>query len=97
MDGLLMPVTYWYSWPSQAEFDAWHEPVVQALHLPRVGINAATGQPNPTAQRTTAYTIAIEIAADDWRAQVEPTIAATFPNGLGTPTEPPPQPPLPIF
>ena len=96
MGGLLMTTTDWYSWPSQADFDAWHEPVVQALHLPRVGINAATGQPDPTAQRTVRYTAALEVALDDWRAPVEPLVASEFPTGLGSLSEPPPQPPLPF-
>jgi hypothetical protein len=91
-----MPATTWYTWPSQADFDAWHEPVVEALNLPRVGYNAATGQPQPEAQQTTAYTAVTEVAADDWRAPVEQHIASDYPDSLGSPSEPPPAPEVPL-
>lgn len=87
-----MPATNWYTWPTQADFDVWHDNVVQALNLPRIGNNAATGQPDPTAQATTAYTAVVEVAEDDWRAPVEAHIASDFADELGTPSEPPPQP-----
>jgi len=91
-----MPTTNWYTWPSQADFEAWHNPVVEALNLPRIGNNAATGLPDPTAQPTTAYTTATEVAADDWRAPVEPHIASEFATGLGAPSEPPPDPDIDV-
>jgi hypothetical protein len=87
-----MPSTNWYTWPTEAEFDVWHDGVVQALHLPRVGINAATGQPDPTAQATTAYTKVTEVAVGDWRAPVEQRVASDFAEGLGVLSEPPPAP-----
>lgn len=40
----------------QAEFDAWHESAKAELGLPRVAVNAATGQPDPAAQATTDWT-----------------------------------------
>jgi hypothetical protein len=92
MGGLLMPTTNWYTWLSQSDFDAWHNPVVEALHLPRVGHNAATGEPRPEAQQTTAYTDAVEVAADDWRAPVEQHVADVYTTGLGALSEPPPAP-----
>jgi len=87
-----MPTTSWYSWTSQQSFDEWHNPVVEALNLPRIGNNAATGQPDPTAQLTTAYTVVTEVASNDWRAPVEQHIASDFPSGLGVPSESPPFP-----
>lgn len=82
----------WYLWPSEADFDAWHATVCIGLGIPHPGINDATGETDPDAQWTTAYTAAAEVAADDWRAIVEPDIAATYPDGLGTPCDPPPTP-----
>jgi len=88
-----MPETNWYTWPTQTDFDAWHHPVVEALNLPRISNNAATGQPEPEAQQTVAYTATTKVAADDLRAPVEPHIASDFAAGLGTPCDPPPTPP----
>jgi hypothetical protein len=87
-----MPSTNWYTWPTEAEFDTWHNGVVQALHLPRVGINAATGLPDPDAQWTTAYTAVVEVADGDWRAPVEQRVASDFADGLGVLSESPPAP-----
>ena len=84
-----MPTTNWYTWPTESDFDAWHGQVVEALNLPRIGNNAATGEPNPTAQATIAYTAVTELAENDWRAPVESHIADQFTNNLGTPSEPP--------
>jgi hypothetical protein len=84
-----MPATNWYTWPTEADFDAWHNPVVEALNLPRIGYNAKTGDPDPDAAWTTEYTTATEVAADDWRAPVEQHIASDYPDGLGAPSEPP--------
>lgn len=85
----------WYSWTSDAAFDAWHTAVVNALNLPRVGVNQATGEPEPDAQWTTAYTEVTEVGSDDWRAPVEDDVAAAHPVGLGGASEPPPAPPMP--
>ena len=84
----------WYSWPTSAAFDNWHATVIAGLNLPRIGHNQATGQPEPQKQQTTAYTSIVEVTADDWRAPVADDIAAAYPDGLGTPTDPPPSPPL---
>jgi len=86
------PVTY-YTWPTEQAFDAWHTAVIEALNLPRIGHNAATGQPEPNKQQTTGYTSVVEVAADDWRAPVEDHVATAHPDGLGTPSDPPPSPP----
>lgn len=80
----------WYSWASSDRFDAWHDTVCAALGLPKPGRNAATGEIDLDAQWTTAYTVAVEVTADDWRAVVEDEIAAAHPAGLGVPCDPPP-------
>ena len=86
-------MTY-YTWPTLEAFDLWHDTVIEALDLPRIGHNQATGQPEPSKQQTTSYTSVVEVAADDWRAPVDSDIAAAHPDGLGTPSEPPPAPEL---
>ena len=86
---------HWYKWTTEASFTAWQEPVNAGLDLPRVGVNQATGRPAPLKQRTLEYTATTEVAADDWRAPVADDIAAAYPNGLGEPCDPPPEPPLP--
>lgn len=78
-----MASTVWYSWTSKEDFDVWHNQVIESLNLPRIGYNSATGEANPTAQQTTAYTEAVKIAVDDWRAPVERKIADIFADGLG--------------
>lgn len=80
----------WHTWPSKAAFDAWHATVVTGLGLPRIGHNAATGQPEPAKQQTTAYTAVVEVAVNDWRAPVGADIAAAYPDGLGAPSTAPP-------
>ena len=82
----------WYTWPTQQDFNNWHQTVTTGLHLPRVGINQATGRPEPDKQQTTAYTSVTEVAADDWRAPVDADVATTYAIGLGTPCDPPPTP-----
>ena len=82
----------WYSWPDLQSFDAWHTVTCTMLGIPHPGHNAATGELDPDAQWTTAYTTAVEVTADDWRAVVEPDIAALNPDGLGQPCDPPPAP-----
>jgi len=85
----------WYSWGTEQSFAAWHSVVIDALGLPRVGVNQATGEPEPDAQMTTAYTEVTEVGAGDWRAPVEDTVAATYAAGLGAPSEAPPEPLMP--
>jgi hypothetical protein len=87
-----MPATNWYTWPSEVEFHLWHNNVVQALDLPRIGVNAATGLLDPSAQATTAYTEVTEVADGDWRAPVEQHVASDFADGLGVLSESPPVP-----
>lgn len=82
----------WYTWTTQQDFNDWHQTVITGLHLPRVGINQATGQAEPTKQLTLYYTSVTEVAADDWRAPVEDSVATTYATGLGTPCDPPPTP-----
>ena len=82
-----------YRWNSHTDFTAWHNTVCAGLGIPHPNRNTATGVIDDDAQWTTAYTEAIEVAADDWRAYVEDDIAAQFPDGLGTASEPPPTPP----
>lgn len=80
----------WYTWPSEADFNTWHQTVIDGMGLPKVGFNAATGQPRPDAQMTTAYTAVTEVGADDWRAPVDIDIALSFSDGLGAESEAPP-------
>lgn len=81
-----MSQTNWYSWESQEAFDNWHTQVIAELGLPRVGVNAATGQEQPEAQWTTSYTAVRKIENNDWRAPVESEIAERFAEGLGSPS-----------
>lgn len=93
MGRVLMPSNKtWFTWTSEAAFDAWHTVVVHALHLPRVGQNAKTGTLQPEAQQTIAYTAVIEVGVHDWRAPIEQWVASDYPTGLGNPSEPPPPP-----
>lgn len=61
----------WYSWTSEEAFNAWHMHVTQLMGLPRVGVNARTGKPEPEKQATTGYTSVTMIAEGDWRAPVD--------------------------
>lgn len=90
MGGLLMKS--WFTWPTMSAFHEWHTVVVHGLNLPRIGVNQATGEPEPDAQWTTAYTQATEVAPADFRAPVEDHVAAHYAAGLGAFSEPPPQP-----
>ena len=87
-----MKLKQWYTWASQEAFDSWHQLVIEALGLPRPGINAKTGHVDVTAAWTTAYTTATEVAEGDWRAMVEQHIAEQFSEGLGDASEAPPIP-----
>jgi hypothetical protein len=82
----------WYSWATLSAFTAWHHMVCVGLGIPHPGRNAATGEIDEAAQWTTAYTSVVEVADDDWRAWVADDIAATYPDGLGAPSDPPPSP-----
>lgn len=86
---------HWRTWATRAAFDAWHTTVVDGLNLPRVGFNEATGEPEPDAQWTTAYTEAVEVAPGDFRAPVEAHVAAQYADGLGVLCDPPPMPDVP--
>lgn len=80
----------WYTWASLIDFNTWHDKVCTALGIPHPGRNAATGEIDPEAQWTTAYTEAVVVADDDVRAIVEQHVAETVPNGLGNICEQPP-------
>jgi hypothetical protein len=82
----------WYSWTTLETFNAWHETVIEGLGFPRVGVNQQTGQPEPEKQQTVVYTAVFAVDPDDWRAPVGDDIAADYPDGLGVPSEPPPDP-----
>ena len=78
----------WYLWTDLASFDAWHTAACAALNIPHAGNNAATGELDPDAQWTTAYTEPT-ITDDGVLAVVEPDVAALVPDGLGEPSDPP--------
>ena len=84
-----------YLWTSHTDFTAWHDTVCTGLDIPHPNRNSATGEIDDDAQWTTAYTEAVEVAVDDWRAFVEDDIATQFPDGIGTPSDPPPSIPFP--
>ena len=79
----------WHRWTSLAAFNVWHDTVCAALSIPHPNRNVATGEIDYDAQWTLRYTDVAEVAADDWRAFVEDDIAATYPDGLGQPCDPP--------
>lgn len=83
-----------YRWSSLATFTAWHDAVCTVLGIPHPGRNAATGEVDPDAQWTTAYTEPTVVTDDDVRAVVEDDVAALVPDGLGVPSDPPPSPSL---
>ena len=84
-----------HSWLSVDAFNIWHVDACTALNIPHPNRNAATGEIDPDAQWTTAYTEAVVVAEDDVRAYVEDKVAELVPDGLGVPSEPPPEPKLP--
>jgi len=51
----------YYEWNTRADFDLWHNALCESLGYPLIGTNQATGEPDPTAQMTIAYTQAIEV------------------------------------
>jgi hypothetical protein len=51
----------WYQWDSLASFNLWHDALCVTLGYPLTPINQATGEPDETAQKVTAYTQPIEI------------------------------------
>lgn len=85
-----------YRWSTLDAFNAWHDATCSLLGIPHPNRNAATGEVDPDAQWTTAYTEVIRVADDDWRAYVEDTVAELNPEGLGVPSDPPPAPELPV-
>lgn len=84
----------WYTWPTQQAFDSWHQTVIDAMNLPRVGVNQATGEPQHNKTQTTAYTALVFVIDGDWRAMLEDEVATQFSDGLGTLSEAPPLPEL---
>ena len=79
----------WHQWPDLASFDVWHDAACEALGIPHAGFNAATGDLDPDAQWTTAYTTPVTTEAGVL-AVVEPQVAELVPTGLGVPCDPPP-------
>lgn len=78
-----------YFWLSLDAFNSWHADACSSLGIPHPNRNAATGEIDPDAQWTTAYTEPVIVADDDIRAFVEPAVAELVPDGLGIPSEPP--------
>jgi hypothetical protein len=64
----------WYEWNSIEDFDLWHNALCLALGYPETPINQATGEPDETAQKTTAYCQAVRVE-DKYIAQVEDAYA----------------------
>lgn len=46
----------WYEWDSIEEFNAWHDALCVTLGYPLDSYNQATGEIDPEAAKTTAYT-----------------------------------------
>jgi hypothetical protein len=86
----------WYAWPSLAAFDTWHALAMADQHIPHPGRNTSTGEVDPDAQWTTAYTEPTIVAVDDVRARVEWFIAEKLPDGMGALSEAPPSPDVPL-
>ena len=78
-----------YSWQSLSSFNAWHSHVKEVLGIPHPGRNARTGEIDEDAQWTDEYTNPVIVNQTDVRASVEDEIAVRFPDGLGTPANPP--------
>jgi hypothetical protein len=87
----------WHQWSDLASFTVWHTAACDALGIPHPGNNAATGELDPDAQWTTAYTEPVIISDDDVRAVVEPDVAELVPEGLGILCDPPPAPEESLF
>lgn len=60
----------WYEWNTREDFDLWHNALCESLGYPLVGVNQATGEPDPSAQMTIAYTDAVFVQ-NKWIASVE--------------------------
>lgn len=80
----------WYRWTDLTTFTAWHIAACAALGIPHAGRNAATGELDPDAQWTTAYTEPV-VTEDGVLAVVEPDVAALVSEGLGEPSDSPDQ------
>jgi len=77
-----------YAWQTEADFEAWHSVVKEALGIPYANKNSATGEIDENATWTTAYTSLSEDENGVKFARVEDEIAQQFSEGLGTPHEP---------
>jgi hypothetical protein len=86
------PPKQWFTWQTKPAFETWHQTVIDGLELPRIGHNAKTGDPDPEAALTTAYTTVTEVNTDDWRAPVEQHVSDVYTAGLGALSEPPQAP-----
>lgn len=49
----------WYEWNTQTDFETWHNALCVELGYPITPVNQATGLPDESAQKTTAYTSSI--------------------------------------
>ena len=46
----------WYEWDSIESFNAWHDSLCKVLGYPLTSVNQATGEQEPEATKTIAYT-----------------------------------------
>jgi len=60
----------WYKWNTLEDFNIWHDALCLTLGYPETGSNQLTGLLDESAQKTTAYTVALEVEGK-WIAQVE--------------------------
>lgn len=81
----------WYKWNSKDEFDVWHDNVKNALGLPKYGVGM-NGGPQEDSPLIEDYVIPVEVATDDWRANIEPEVVDLNLGGLGILSEAPPAP-----
>jgi hypothetical protein len=51
----------WFEWDSIEDFNVWHNAKIDELNLPLASVNQATGEIDPTAQKTVAYTTPHEV------------------------------------
>jgi len=51
----------WYEWDSIESFNAWHDSLCEVLGYPLTSVNQATGEQEPQATKTIAYTDPIPV------------------------------------
>lgn len=79
----------WYKWNSKADFDLWHDKAKTALGLPKHGVGM-NGGPQKDSPLIEDYVVPVEVAIDDWRANIEPEVVALNLEGLGIESVAPP-------